>query len=742
MKAVAGRGSLGLWVSALAWASTVTSASAFYPGSIPNGYSSPGVGRCDVCHINPAGGGARTVFGQDFERGPDGIALTSDDHLWSRWLAGRDSDGDGWSNGQELGDPMGYWFSGATPQSVYRGNPGVGSSEPSNFNLCSSSVYNDCTSSANGGSCSDVYNGIGRWVCSCQTGYTGASYRRTSSHVWTGGAGTNRYNIYSFTYGSACSDIDECTTPGRCGVGSCVNQPGTYRCNCPSGYSAPSSGGSCSDINECVVSPGICGVGSCSNSVGSYTCTCPVGYDFSGGTCTLTNACSAGTDDCDVNATCTPVGTTSWSCTCFAGYTGTGTPFRGTGDRCMDNDECASTPCGFGICTNLPGTYACTSCPSGYRAPATGGTCADIDECAETVGLCGVGTCRIPPPGYGCACEAGYSFDGTTCVDVDECADPSLSLCSINARCENSVGAFACICNTGYGGDGFNCIDVDECATGTDDCSEHAVCTNTTGAFSCACIEGYRGSGTVCADVNECASGTGGCDTNEVCINREGMVNLCNCAPGFARATDDGPCEAACGNGERTPGEACDDGNTTDGDGCSAVCDVEEGWACFEGGVGASECEQTCGDGLIDRFEECDDAAENNDSAPDACRSTCRAAGCGDGVLDTGEVCDEGDAVSDTEPDACRAATCVPAFCGDGVVDTGETCDPGGGVAREAADCVSRCGELLDAGPLDGGTEPVDDGGCGCRAVGDGSGAPWPLLLLVALGLAWRRRRS
>ena len=31
----------------------------------------------------------------------------------------------------------------------------------------------------------------------------------------------------------------------------CVNEPGTFRCECPSGYKLDSDGKTCSDVNEC-----------------------------------------------------------------------------------------------------------------------------------------------------------------------------------------------------------------------------------------------------------------------------------------------------------------------------------------------------------------------------------------------------------------------------------------------------------------------------------------------------------
>lgn len=50
-----------------------------------------------------------------------------------------------------------------------------------------------------------------------------------------------------------------------------------------------------------------------------------------------------------------------------------------------------------------------------------------------------------------------------------------------------------------------------------------------------------------------------------------------------------------------------------------------------------------CGDGVLDVGEECDDGVNNSDSAPDACRASCRLPFCGDGVRDDGEPCDDVD---------------------------------------------------------------------------------------------------
>lgn len=61
---------------------------------IPNGANVPGVKA--LGHIDPNGGGARNDFGEAFEAA---------ELAWTAELCQADSDGDGQTNGQELGDP-------------------------------------------------------------------------------------------------------------------------------------------------------------------------------------------------------------------------------------------------------------------------------------------------------------------------------------------------------------------------------------------------------------------------------------------------------------------------------------------------------------------------------------------------------------------------------------------------------------------------------------------------------------
>ncbi|KAK3577799.1 hypothetical protein CHS0354_024842 [Potamilus streckersoni] len=70
-----------------------------------------------VGHKNPEGGGDRNPFGTAFE---------ANRKVWSRELCQLDSDGDGISNGQELGDPRCAWKIGQLPERVINiSHPGI-----------------------------------------------------------------------------------------------------------------------------------------------------------------------------------------------------------------------------------------------------------------------------------------------------------------------------------------------------------------------------------------------------------------------------------------------------------------------------------------------------------------------------------------------------------------------------------------------------------------------------------------
>lgn len=74
----------------------------FRVSKIPNGMKF----QCANCHVNPGGGGARNAFGQAVEAR---VTFNGQENFWDAQLAALDSDGDGKSNGRELGDPNGTW---------------------------------------------------------------------------------------------------------------------------------------------------------------------------------------------------------------------------------------------------------------------------------------------------------------------------------------------------------------------------------------------------------------------------------------------------------------------------------------------------------------------------------------------------------------------------------------------------------------------------------------------------------
>ena len=102
-----------LTIACFGW-SGLADARAFRVGQIPNGSKF----RCASCHVNSNGGGALTPFGTEINQN----YLRSDGSVnWNAALAMLDSDGDGVSNGRELGDPDG---NNTTDPSIKLTNPG------------------------------------------------------------------------------------------------------------------------------------------------------------------------------------------------------------------------------------------------------------------------------------------------------------------------------------------------------------------------------------------------------------------------------------------------------------------------------------------------------------------------------------------------------------------------------------------------------------------------------------------
>lgn len=83
---------------------------------VPNGDAN----NCQTCHVKSTGGQPLNDFGRDF----------SLEIRWTESLCEEDSDGDGYTNGEELGDPLCGWRQGPAARSSDITNPGDAASTP------------------------------------------------------------------------------------------------------------------------------------------------------------------------------------------------------------------------------------------------------------------------------------------------------------------------------------------------------------------------------------------------------------------------------------------------------------------------------------------------------------------------------------------------------------------------------------------------------------------------------------
>lgn len=113
---------------------TSTSAAAFssFQTEVPNG----AVNRCQTCHERASGGNPWNAFGDLLFTTNGGTpdqsrtvnASGADFIWWNAAICGADPDGDGQTNGQELGDPECVWTGGAAARTSDISKPGDGAS--------------------------------------------------------------------------------------------------------------------------------------------------------------------------------------------------------------------------------------------------------------------------------------------------------------------------------------------------------------------------------------------------------------------------------------------------------------------------------------------------------------------------------------------------------------------------------------------------------------------------------------
>lgn len=156
-------------------------------------------------------------------------------------------------------------------------------------------------------------NTVGSYECSCKTGFKQDARQNTCADIDECDEGVakcsqkcvNTYGSYmcacnlGFTLAQDqmnCDDVDEChmyssertsngtgkrrNTYSLCG-GYCVNVPGSYRCDCPPGYTMSADMKTCLDIDECELNRPCQQEEICLNTKGSHKCysiKCPDGY--------------------------------------------------------------------------------------------------------------------------------------------------------------------------------------------------------------------------------------------------------------------------------------------------------------------------------------------------------------------------------------------------------------------------------------------------------------------------------
>jgi len=96
----------------------------------------------------------------------------------------------------------------------------------------------------------------------------------------------------------------------------------------------------------------------------------------------------------------------------------------------------------------------CTQCEEGTwksgTLPSLCTPCSPVPFCTTAI------SCTAPGASECTACLPGYRLDAGGCVNIDECADGTDS-CSPFASCTDTFGSFKCACNAGYSGDGTTC---------------------------------------------------------------------------------------------------------------------------------------------------------------------------------------------------------------------------------------------------------------------------------------------
>ncbi|XP_067648024.1 cubilin homolog [Eurosta solidaginis] len=334
--------------------------------------------------------------------------------------------------------------------------------------------------------------------------------------------------------------INECQDVGGNGTrckngGNCYDGYKDFHCECPNGW----TGKTCEeDIDECYLLAGTdlgCqNNADCINTLGSYSCSCHTG--FYGSHCKLRKfACGyASREEICGHGTCVNANNDAGIvCICDQGWTKNQVVPEAACN--IDVNECdeATNPC-HGECINLPGSFECSPCPSGYTG--NGVFCTDIDECAVNNGGCSMQpkvSCINTEGSYHCGdCPTGWEGDGRICESTALESCESKDICYRSAKCDYISNTVVCTCPSGMYGHGFG---IDGCSAlpltnpcKNHNCQNNATCEVLGSGTRCICSIGYMGP--TCAEPDACNSKP--CHNGGTCTMHINNTYRCACPRG------------------------------------------------------------------------------------------------------------------------------------------------------------------------------------------------------------------
>uniref|UniRef100_A0AAY4E607 Fibrillin 2b n=1 Tax=Denticeps clupeoides TaxID=299321 RepID=A0AAY4E607_9TELE len=379
-------------------------------------------------------------------------------------------------------------------------------------------------------------------------------------------------------------DIDECREiPGICANGVCINQIGSFRCECPMGFSYNNILLICEDIDECNSGDNLCQRNAnCINIPGNYRCECSPGFKLSpSGACvgelhSLIKVspfyfscasksisplllCFSDIDECDRqpcgNGTCkNTVG--SYNCLCFPGFElthnndcmGEGIPTQCLLTSAASQQTPMSDCLSHKVTSSHQALWVSTSSLSTAQ-PGPSCLLIDINECEAEPNLCQFGTCTNTAGSFQCVCPPGFvlSDNGRRCFDKREsfCFTRfEAGKCTV-PKASNTTKAMCCCSKMPGEGWGDPC----ELCPRESEAGFDTLCPYGHGA-----LPGPDGR----EDMNECLDNPGIC-VNGMCINTDGSFR-CECPFGYnldytgVNCVDTDECSIGnpCGNGTCT----------------------------------------------------------------------------------------------------------------------------------------------------------------------------------------------